>query len=100
MLQWDRQRDPIHVEAEIPIRQRDGLGRAMMQIVVGVYNAQDFLFNLNELRRLDTWPATACLDCLNYGRLRTTEVHKHLANGDRDLHRWLEQYGIEPAPHS
>ena len=27
-------------------------------------------------------------------------VHKHLANGDRDLHRWLEEYGIEPAVRS
>jgi hypothetical protein len=28
-----------------------------------------------------------------------TEVHKHLANGERDLHRWLEKYKIEPVTH-
>jgi predicted nucleic acid-binding protein len=32
--------------------------------------------------------------------LVTVDAHKHLANGDRDLHRWLENYGIEPAPRS
>jgi hypothetical protein len=36
------------------------------------------------------WPSPY----LNYDRLGIDEVHKHLANGDRDLHRWLEQYGI------
>ena len=30
------------------------------------------------------------------GLLGIKEIHKHLANGDRDLHRWLEEYGIEP----
>jgi hypothetical protein len=31
----------------------------------------------------------------HFDRLGIGEVHKHLANGDRDLHRWFEQYGIE-----
>jgi hypothetical protein len=138
----------IHVEAEIPISQRDEFDRAMMEIVAGerprmdaldrdeasiqtramqalqaiestinehpttgqarrlvrflagVYNGQDYPLDLTELRGMDTRLANACLDHLNYDRLGKTEVHKHLANGDRDLHRWLEQYGIEPAPRS
>jgi hypothetical protein len=48
------------------------------------------------LRGLDTKLANACLDYLNYDRLEIKEVHKHMANGERDLQRWLKEYGIEP----
>jgi hypothetical protein len=135
----------IHVEADIPIGQRDEFDRAMIEIVAGerprmdaldrdlagikiramaglqsiekaindhpttggarrlvrflagLYNGQDYPFDLTELRALDTKLANACLDCLNYDRLGMTEVHTHLVNGDRDLHRWLEEYRIAPA---
>jgi hypothetical protein len=135
----------IHVEAEIPISQRDEFDRAMVEIVAGerprmdamvrdeasihtramqalqaiestinehpttgqsrrlvrflagVYNGQDYPFDLTEVRGLDSRLANACLDYLNYDPLGKKEVHKHLANGDRDLLRWLEEYGIEPA---
>jgi hypothetical protein len=40
--------------------------------------------------------ANACLDYLNYDWLGN-EVHKHLRNGARALHRWLKAYRIEPA---
>lgn len=33
----------------------------------------------------------------HFDRLGKKEVHKHLANGERDLHRWLEEYKIESA---
>ncbi len=36
------------------------------------------------------------LDYLNCDRLGIREGHKHLAS-ERDLHRWLEEYGIEPS---
>jgi hypothetical protein len=49
----------------------------------------------SELRGLDTKLANACLDYLNYDRLGIAEVHKNLANGEQDLHRWLEDYHIE-----
>src|SRR5271165_2301003 len=136
----------IHVEADIPISQRDEFDRAMREIVAGerprmdalerdlaqiktramaalqdiekaindhpttgqakrlvrflagVYNGSDYPFDLTELRGLDTKLANACLDYLNFDRLGISEVHKHLANGDRDLHRWLEEYEIKSAP--
>ncbi len=135
----------VHVEADIPVSQRDEFDRAMIEIVAGerprmdaldrdvasitrraiaglqavekaitdhpttgqakrlvrflagVYNGQDYPFDLTELRGLDTALANACLDYLNYDRLGIKEVHKHLANGERDLQRWLEEYGIESA---
>lgn len=136
----------VHVEAEIPVSQRDEFERAIVDIVAGerprmdaldrdlaaimtraiaglqtiekaindhpttgqakrlvrflagLYNGQDYPFDLTELRGLDTELANACLDYLNYDRLAVKEVHKHLANGERDLHRWLEESGITPAP--
>jgi hypothetical protein len=30
----------------------------------------------------------------HFDRLGIAEVHKHLANGERDLHRWIEEYKI------
>jgi hypothetical protein len=132
----------VHVEADIPISQRDEFERAMIEIVAGerprmdaldrdvaaiksrameglqaiekaindhpttgqakrlvrflagLYNGQDYPFDLTGL---DTTLANACLDYLNYDRLGIKEVHKHLANGDRDLHRCLEEYRIAPA---
>ena len=136
----------VHVEADIPVSQRDEFDRAMIGIVAGgcprmetlerdenaikqraltalkviesaindhpttggarrlagflagVYNGQDYPFNLTELRGLDTRLANACLDYLNYDRLGQQEMHKHLANGERDLDHWLEAYDIKPAP--
>lgn len=135
----------VHVEADIPISQRDEFERAMVEIIAGgrprmdaldrditaitrralealkiievaindhpttggakrlvrflagLYNGQDYPFDLTELRGLDTNLGNACLDYLNYDRLGIKEVHKHLVNGDRDLHRWLEEYRIAPA---
>jgi hypothetical protein len=88
----------VYMEADIPINQRDEVERAMREIVAGVYNGAEYPpFDLTELRGLDTELASACLDYLKYDRLGKTEVHKHLANVERDLHRWLEEYGIEPA---
>ena len=101
----------VHVEADIPASQLDEFARAITAIadhpgtgqarrlvcfLAGVYNGQDYPFDLTELRGLDTELANACLDYLNYDRLGHKEVHKHLANGDRDLHAWIKRYGLEP----
>lgn len=134
----------VHVEADIPVSQRDEFERAMIGIVAaerprmkaleragnaieqrtlatlkvidsaindhptmggarrlvrflaGVYNGPDYPFDLTELRGLDTRFANACLDYLNYDRLGLREVHKRLANGARDLHRWIEDCDIKP----
>ncbi len=133
--------ETVHVEADIPISERDEFDRAMIEIVAGarprmealdrdladvktramaglqtiekaindhpttggakrpvrllaaLYNGQDYPFDLTELRGLDTKLANACLDYLNYDRLGIA-THKHLANGERELHRWLEEYKI------
>ena len=84
---------------ETAIREHPTTGQAgrLVRFLAGVYNGGDFPFDLTDLRALDTELANACLDYLNYDRLGKREVHHHLAGGDRELHQWLEDYGIEPA---
>ena len=85
------------IEEAIEAHPGTGQARRLVKFLAGVYNGEDFPFDLGELRGLDTELANACLDYLNYDRLGKHEVHKHLTNGDRDLHRWMERYRLEPA---
>ena len=83
---------------ETAIRQNPGTGQAgrLVRFLAAIYNGHDFAFDLTELRALDTRLANACLDYLNYDRLSKREVHHHLSGGDRELHQWIERYGVEP----
>jgi hypothetical protein len=85
------------IERAINEHPTTGQARRLVRFLAGMYNGQDYPFDLTELRGLDTKLANACLDYLNFDRLGIKEVHKHLSNGEKDLHRWLEEYKIEPA---
>lgn len=82
---------------ETAIRRNPTTGQAgrLVRFIAGVYNGQDYPFDLTDLRALDTRLANACLDYLNYDRLAKREVHHHLSRGERELHEWLEEYGLE-----
>lgn len=84
---------------ETAIRENPMTGQAgrLIRFIAGVYNGSDYPFDLTDLRALDTELASACLDYLNYDRLGKREVHHHLSGGDRELQRWIEDRGIEPA---
>ena len=84
------------IEAAIEAHPGTGQARRLVKFLAGVYNGEDYPFDLGELRALDTELANACLDYLNYDRLGKREVHKHLENGDRDLHRWFKRYDLLP----
>ena len=86
---------------ERSIREHPGTGQAarLVRFLAAIYNGYDFAFDLTELRGLDTELANACLDYLNYDRLAKREVHHHLAGGDRALHGWMKDCGVEPPPH-
>ena len=73
-----------------------GQARRLVLFLAGVYNGSDFLFELTDLRALDTALANACLDYLNYDRLGRREVHRHLSGGDTELQRWIDDYGLRP----
>lgn len=85
------------IETAIKSHPTTGGARRLVKFLAGVYNGQDYPFDLTELRGLDTTLANACLDYLNYDRLGIKEVHRYLTNGEHDLHRWLEEYRIAPA---
>ena len=84
------------IEATIRNHPTTGQTARLVRFLAGLYNGEEYPFDLTELRALDTELANACLDYLNYDRLGKREVHKHLKNGDRDLHRWLKRYDLLP----
>jgi hypothetical protein len=90
---------PKTIKAGMHTHPTSGQSRRLVRFLAGVCNGRDYPFDLTALRGLDAELANACLDYrdyLNYDRLGRTGVHTHLVNGDRDLHRWLDQYDIKP----
>lgn len=85
------------IVAAIRAHPTTGQAGRLVRFLAGVYNGQDYPFDLTELRPLNVRLASACLDYLNYDRLGIKEVHEHLEDGDRELLRWFEDYGIKPA---
>jgi hypothetical protein len=53
------------------IEENPGTGQTgrLTRFLAGVYNGHEFLFDLTDLRSLDTDLANACIDYLNYDRL-------------------------------
>lgn len=84
------------IEATIRNNPTTGQAGRLVRFLAGVYNGYDYPFDLTDLRALDTRLANACLDYLNYDRLSKHEVHRHLSNGERELHQWIEDYAVEP----
>jgi hypothetical protein len=94
----ERARSALEI-IETAIREHPTTGQAgrLVRFLAGLYNGQDYPFDLSDLRALDTRLADACLDYLNYDALAMYEVRHHLTGGDRELNRWVVAYGIEPA---
>jgi hypothetical protein len=81
---------------ESAIRQGGGQAAILVRFLAALYNGYECAFDLIDLRALDTRLANACLDYLNYDRLGKQEVHHHLSGGEKELHHWIEHYGIQP----
>jgi hypothetical protein len=75
-----------------------GQGRRLVRFLAGVYNGNDYPFDLTDLRALDTELASACVDYLNYDRLAKAEVHTHLPGGGQQMQSILEDAGVQPTP--
>jgi hypothetical protein len=90
---------PALERIEDAIRNHPTTGQAgrLVRFLAGLYNGEEYPFDLTELRALDTELANACLDYLNYDRLGKREVHHHLTGGAHELHQWFRDYGIETA---
>lgn len=83
------------------IEENPGTGQTgrLTKFLAGVYNGHEFLFDLTDLRALDTELANACIDYLNYDRLAKAEVHTHLPDGGRQMQWFIRQHGIRPQLH-
>jgi hypothetical protein len=83
------------------IEENPGSGQAgrLTRFLAGVYNGNEFPFDLTDLRVLDTALANACIDYLNYDRLAKAEVHTHLPDGGRQMQWFIAQHGIRPQLH-
>jgi hypothetical protein len=73
-----------------------GQARRLVRFLAGVYNGDEFPFDLTDLRSLDTELANACIDYLNYDRLAKAEVHSHLPDGGRQMQWLIAQHAIRP----
>ncbi len=80
------------------IEEHPGTGQSgrLARFLAGVYNGNEFHFDLTDLRALDTDLAAACIDYLNYDRLGKVEVHTHLPDGGRQMQWFIAQHGILP----
>jgi hypothetical protein len=76
-----------------------GQARRLVRFLAGVYNGNDFPFDLTDLRALDADLASACIDYLNYDRLAKAEVHTHLPGGGRQMQSLFHDAGVLPSPH-
>jgi len=83
------------------IEENPGTGQTgrLVRFLAGVYNGHEFLFDLTDLRALDTELANACIDYLNYDRLAKAEVHTHLPDGGRQMQWFIKQHRIRPRLH-
>jgi hypothetical protein len=83
------------------IEENPGTGQTgrLVRFLAGVYNGNEFPFDLTDLRALDTELANACIDYLNYDRLGKVEVHTHLPEGGRQMQWFIAQHGIRPRLH-
>jgi hypothetical protein len=80
------------------IEENPGTGQTgrLARFLAGVYNGNEFPFDLTDLRVLDAELANACIDYLNYDRLAKAEVHTHLPDGGRQMQWFIAKHGIRP----
>jgi hypothetical protein len=83
------------------IEENSGTGQSgrLVRFLAGVYNGNEFPFDLTDLRSLDIELANACIDYLNYDRLAKAEVHTDLPDGGRQMEWFIAQHGIRPRLH-
>jgi hypothetical protein len=86
------------IESAIRSNPTTGRARRFVWFLAALYNGSEFPLDLTELRALNTELANACLDYLNYDRFGRREIHRDLSCGERELHRWIYDYGIARAP--
>jgi hypothetical protein len=73
-----------------------GQSARLVRFLANLYLKYDCLFDLLDLRSLDTALANACLDYLNYDRLGVCDLAGHLPDGGAEVEGWIRDYGCGP----
>jgi hypothetical protein len=83
------------------IEENPGTGQTgrLTRFLAGVYHGHEFLFDLTDLRAVDTELANACINYLNYDRLAKAEVHTHLPDVGKQMQWFIKQHGVRPHLH-
>lgn len=80
----------------VSIALRDsGQSRVLGRFLLGVYNGEDFPFELSDLRRLDLPLFEDCLKVLMMDYSPDLEVHERIQGGSQIWQRLIEQWAPE-----
>ncbi|GAA0587396.1 hypothetical protein ACFQH5_16825 [Halomonas salifodinae] len=88
---------PAALDRLVEVANRDtGQSRHCRRILLAVYNADDWPLELNRLRCIDRDLQSAALTAIEWATYSGRELHEHLDDGDRLMHRfWLIEKGGE-----
>jgi hypothetical protein len=75
-----------------------GQSRRIVAFLAGLYNGQDYPFDLTDLRAVDRDIAEDCLALLALDTRGVQEVHRYIDNGGAVWEAMIEDYGLKPAP--
>lgn len=83
----------------VPVALRpSGQGRAVGRFLLGLYNGEDFPFDLTDLRSLDLVLFEDCLKVLMMDYSPELEVHERIQNGSRIWQQLIEMWAPEVMP--
>lgn len=74
-----------------------GQSRRIVSFLAGLYNGQDYPFDLTELRGVDRDIAEDCLALLALDARGIREVHCYIEDGGAVWEAMIEDYGLKPA---
>lgn len=80
----------------VPIALRtSGQSRVLGRFLLGLYNGEDFPFDLTDLRRLDLVLFEDCLKVLMMDYTPELEVHERIQNGSATWQQLIERWAPE-----
>ncbi|CAB5595909.1 Uncharacterised protein [Pseudomonas putida] len=100
LVQYDQERPAIRdagiqaLARLVPVALREtGQSRPVGRFLLGLYNGQDFPFNLTDLRSLDSGLFDDCIAVLRLDNVPELEVHEYLPKGRMIFNQLREYWG-------
>lgn len=75
-----------------------GQAGVVARFLAGLYNGDDFPFDLTELRRLDSDLFECCLAVLRLDNNPKVEIHKYLPDGDKRFQKMIRDWNLDNRP--